>query len=110
MRNAHYAAEKQAKLAILKERARRVKSVARDPKYGSAWEVYPFNSGYFMCIRLKTVDAEKLRVHLLNRYGVGLIALGESNLRVAFSCMDVDDVDKLFDTVYQGVKELEASQ
>jgi hypothetical protein len=57
-----------------------------------------------MCIRLKTVSAETLRIHLLDQYGVGLIALGESNLRVAFSCMEEADVEKLFDTIFQGVK------
>ena len=102
-------AEKQAKFETLKDRAQRVKAVSTDPKYSDAWEVYPFNSGYFMCIRLKTVNAEALRIHLLDRYGVGLIALGESNLRVAFSCMEAMDVEKLFDTVYQGIKALENS-
>ncbi len=100
-------AEKQAKFEILKDRAQRVKRVSTDPKYSDAWEVYPFNSGYFMCIRLKTVNAEALRTHLLDQYGVGLIALGASNLRVAFSCMDATDVETLFDTVYQGIKALE---
>ncbi len=104
------AAEKQEKFNILMARAKRVKTVSTDTKYGDAWEVYPFNSGYFMCIRLKAVDAESLRVHLLDRYGVGLIALGGSNLRIAFSCIDVGDVEKLFDTIYQGAKELENSQ
>jgi aspartate/methionine/tyrosine aminotransferase len=100
-------AEKDEKFDILMARANRVKAVSTDPKYESAWEVYPFNSGYFMCIRLKTVDAETLRIHLLDRFGVGLIALGESNLRVAFSCMEEDDVEQLFDTIFQGVKDLE---
>jgi hypothetical protein len=97
-------AEKKAKFDILMARAKRVKAVSNDPKYAAAWDVYPFNSGYFMCIRLKTVDAETLRIHLLDRYGVGLISLGESNLRVAFSCMEETDVEKLFDTIFQGVK------
>ncbi|WP_319524991.1 aminotransferase class I/II-fold pyridoxal phosphate-dependent enzyme [uncultured Desulfosarcina sp.] len=103
-------AEKKAKFDILKDRAERIKAVSRDPKYAAAWEVYPFNSGYFMCIRLKTVEAEALRVHLLDRYGVGLISLGTSNLRIAFSCMEVGDVEKLFDTIYNGIQELENSQ
>ena len=107
MQNETNAAEKQAKFEILMDRAQRVKAISADPKYADAWEVYPFNSGYFMCIRLKTVNAEALRIHLLDHYGVGLIALGESNLRVAFSCMEADDVEKLFDTVYQGIQELE---
>jgi aspartate/methionine/tyrosine aminotransferase len=103
-------AEKQAKFDILMDRAKRVKAVSTDPKYAAAWDVYPFNSGYFMCIRLKTVDAEALRLHLLDRYGVGLISLGTSNLRVAFSCMESGDVEKLFDIVYNGIQELENSQ
>ncbi|WP_306303948.1 aminotransferase class I/II-fold pyridoxal phosphate-dependent enzyme [Desulfosarcina cetonica] len=103
-------AERQEKFDILMDRAKRVKAVCTDPKYAPAWDVYPFNSGYFMCIRLKTVDAETLRVHLLDRYGVGLIALGPDNLRIAFSCMEAADVEKLFDIIYQGIKELENSQ
>jgi aspartate/methionine/tyrosine aminotransferase len=107
MRNEKNAAEKQEKFEILKARALRVKTVSMDPKYDDAWDVYPFNSGYFMCLRLKSVDAESLRIHLLDEYGVGLIALGASNLRIAFSCMDEDDVQSLFDTIYKGIKDLE---
>ena len=109
MRDERNTAEKQAKFDILMERAQRVKAVSTDPKYAAAWDVYPFNSGYFMCIRLKTVDAEALRIHLLDRYGIGLISLGASNLRVAFSCMEADDVETLFDAIYKGVQELENS-
>jgi hypothetical protein len=61
-----------------------------------------------MCLRLKTVEAEPLRVHLLNSHGVGLISLGKHDLRVAFSCIEKEDVQKLFDIILQGVKELEA--
>jgi aspartate/methionine/tyrosine aminotransferase len=100
------ALEKDEKFHILKQRANTVKAVLQDPKYRDAWDVYPFNSGYFMCLRLKTVDAEKLRVHLLNRYGVGLISIGARNLRVAFSCLEENDVRTLFDLVWQGVKDL----
>lgn len=106
MKSPSFAAEKQEKYAILESRAKKVKAVLADPKYNSAWDVYPFNSGYFMCIRLKTVKAEPLRVHLLNKYGVGLIALGETDLRAAFSCLEEADVQVLFDTVLQGVKDL----
>jgi aspartate/methionine/tyrosine aminotransferase len=107
MRDANAAAEKRRVFEILEARARRVKAVSSDPAYASAWDVYPFNSGYFMCIRLKTVDAEALRIHLLDRYGVGLIALGERNLRIAFSCTEEDAVKTLFDTIFQGVRDLE---
>jgi len=106
MKSESFAAEKEAKYKILEARAKKVKAVLADPKYNAAWDVYPFNSGYFMCIRLKTVNAEKLRVHLLDKYGVGLIALGETDLRVAFSCLEESDVQLLFDTVLKGVEDL----
>jgi aspartate/methionine/tyrosine aminotransferase len=107
MRDARNPAERQEKFAILKRRATKVKKVLADARYQSAWDVYPFNSGYFMCLRLKTVEAEQLRVHLLEQYGVGLIALGRHALRVAFSCIDEDQIQELFDTVLKGVKDLE---
>ncbi len=94
------------KFTILKKRAERVKEVLSDTKYKDAWDVYPFNSGYFMCIRLKTVDAEMLRVHLLDKYGVGLISIDDVNLRVAFSCVEESDIKELFDIILQGVKDL----
>ena len=107
LRDPSYPAQKQEKYDLMKKRAQAMKSVLADSKYDAAWDVYPFNSGYFMCIRLKTVNAEKLRVHLLDKYGVGLIALGDENLRVAFSCLEEGDVRELFDIVLAGVKDLE---
>ena len=104
-----YLSEKEEKFEIMKARALEVKRVLSDPKYAKAWDVYPFNSGYFMCLKLKTVDAEPLRVHLLDQYGVGLIALGETDLRVAFSCLEKGDTQELFDTVLKGVEDLTSS-
>ncbi len=103
-----YETEKQDKFRIMKDRAIEVKRVLSDAKYRRAWDAYPFNSGYFMCLKLKTVEAERLRVHLLEKYGVGLISLGKTDLRVAFSCLEKEDVQELFDLVLQGVKDLES--
>jgi len=100
------AEEKAKKAEILKSRALRVKEVLRSDKYKDAWDVYPFNSGYFMCLRLKSVDSEKLRLHLLRKYGVGVIALDKSDLRIAFSCVEEDCIQELFDMIYDGVKDL----
>nr|HID57748.1 aminotransferase class I/II-fold pyridoxal phosphate-dependent enzyme [Desulfobacterales bacterium] len=102
-----YRQEKEEKFKIMKQRANRVKEVLSDPKYKTAWEVYPFNSGYFMCIKLKTVEAEPLRLHLLNKYGVGLISIGKTDLRIAFSCLEQEHIQELFDIVLQGVRDLE---
>lgn len=106
LENKDHARELAEKFAILRARANRVKAVLRDDKYRDAFEAYPFNSGYFMCIRLKTVDAEALRCHLLNQYGVGLISIGTDKLRVAFSCLEEKDIPLLFDTVLRGIADL----
>jgi len=103
----NYRAEKEQKFRILLKRATRVKEVLANNKYREAWDVYPFNSGYFMCLRLKKVDAEELRLHLLDRYGVGVISLGKTDIRVAFSCVEEEDIPELFDIIFQGVKDLE---
>ena len=106
MGSKNYGTEKAEKFEILKSRALKIKEILADPKFDEAWEPYPFNSGYFMCVKLKKIDAETLRKHLLERYGVGLIAIGDKNLRVAFSCVEEDDLPALFDIIYQGVKDL----
>jgi aspartate/methionine/tyrosine aminotransferase len=107
LRSPTYTAEKEEKLRIMTERAQEVKRVLADTKYREAWEVYPFNSGYFICLKLKKVEAEPLRVHLLDHYGIGLISLGKHDLRVAFSCIEKEDVQKLFDVILKGAEELD---
>lgn len=99
--------QRDEKVGILKSRANRVKQVLDGGKFEDAWEYYPFNSGYFMCLKLKTVPAEALRKHILEHHGVGTIALGDTDLRVAFSCLEEGDIERIFDLIYQGVKELE---
>jgi aspartate/methionine/tyrosine aminotransferase len=99
--------EKEEKFAILCKRATRVKEVLANNKYYEAWDVYPFNSGYFMCLRLKTVNAEELRLHLLNKYGVGVISLGEMDIRIAFSCVEEEDIQDIFNIIFQAIKDIE---
>jgi aspartate/methionine/tyrosine aminotransferase len=101
--------QKQEKFLIMKQRANRTKSILDSGKYQDAWDYYPFNSGYFMCLKLRQVEAEKLRTHLLHQYGVGTIALGQHDLRVAFSCIEESDLDQLFALIYQGVQDLSSS-
>jgi len=98
--------QRQQKFDIMKRRANRVKELLDSGKYGDVWGYYPFNSGYFMCLKLNSIDAETLRTHLLNEYGVGTIALGETDLRVAFSCIEDENLEDLFDLIYKGVLDL----
>ncbi|MCP4115158.1 MAG: aminotransferase class I/II-fold pyridoxal phosphate-dependent enzyme [Desulfobacteraceae bacterium] len=109
MEHENYEEYKQEKFDLLKDRALEIKEVLADPRYSDAWDVYPFNSGYFMCVRLKDTDAETLRVHLLDTYGTGLIAIGARNIRVAFSCLEKEDVRTMFDTILKGINDLRAA-
>ncbi|BAI79844.1 aminotransferase, I and II [Deferribacter desulfuricans SSM1] len=101
-----FAKQKAEKYEIMKARALKVKEVLSSGKYSDEFDYYPFNSGYFMCLKLKNVEAEALRVHLLDKYGVGTISVNKTDLRIAFSCIDVNDVEELFELIYKGCKDL----
>lgn len=96
------------KVQILKERYLEVKKAVYDEQYADCWQAYPFNAGYFMCLRIKDVDAEDLRVHLLEEHGLGTISLGKTDLRVAFSCLEKDIIADAFDRIAQGVRALKS--
>ena len=59
-----------------------------------------------MCLRLKGVGAEALRLHLLDRRQVGTIATGEEDLRIAFSSVPLEQIEELFALIAEGVREL----
>lgn len=103
----NYQDEKEEKREILRQRAKKVKKVLSNLRYNVAWDVYSFNSGYFMCLRLKTVNAEKLRSYLLEKYGIGLISLNDKDIRITFSSIEEEDIQTLFDNIFQAIKELE---
>ncbi len=107
LKSPDFAKQKQEKYEIMRGRAEAVKRVLDSGAFDDAWDYYPFNSGYFMCLKLKTVNAEALRVHLLKQYGIGTIALGDTDVRIAFSCIEEENIEDLFHTIYKGVKDIE---
>jgi aspartate/methionine/tyrosine aminotransferase len=98
--------ERKEKHEVLRARAERVYEVATAPRFRESWDVYPFNSGYFMCVSARGIDAERVRLHLLDRYGIGVIAAGGSDLRIAFSCLELDQIEPLFETLHRAIQEL----
>jgi aspartate/methionine/tyrosine aminotransferase len=96
------------KVAILRQRAEVTGVECRRPEYADCWDVYPYNSGYFMCLRLKGADADTVRMKLLDEHGVGTIALGQANLRVAFSCLTEAQIPGLFKAVAAAVRSVVA--
>jgi hypothetical protein len=40
---------------------------------------------------------------------VGLISLGETDIRVAFSCLEESEIEPVFDLLQQGIRDLRGS-
>jgi phosphoenolpyruvate carboxykinase (GTP) len=99
-------AERQQKKEILAGRAKQVQAILESPEYADLWEPYPFNSGYFMCLKLKGIDAEHYRKHLLSKYGVGVIADGDRDIRIAFSAVDLGQLDDLYASLASAARDL----
>jgi aspartate/methionine/tyrosine aminotransferase len=99
--------ERKEKAETLRARAAKVYEVVGRPAFRDSFEPYPFNSGYFMCVKVKGVDAERLRLHLLDRHQVGLIATSPTDIRVAFSCLEIEQVEPLFVALDQAIRELQ---
>ena len=62
-----------------------------------------------MCLKLKGVDANKLRVHALHNHGVGTISIGKTDLRVAFSCVDIEQLEETFELIAKSIREVRGS-
>jgi aspartate/methionine/tyrosine aminotransferase len=92
------------KVATLRKRAEVTAAECRKAEYADCWDVYPFNSGYFMCLRLKGADADTVRMRLLGDHGVGTIALGKTDLRVAFSCLTEAQIPGVFSAAAKTVR------
>ncbi|WP_458121384.1 aminotransferase class I/II-fold pyridoxal phosphate-dependent enzyme [Paenibacillus sp. Z6-24] len=109
LRSPEFEVQKAEKFQVMKGRANKVKDLLDSGKYGDVWEYYPFNSGYFMCLKLKNVSAEAVRQRLLTQYEIGTIALGEHDLRIAFSCIEEQYLEDLYDLIYQAVLDVQQS-
>ena len=66
----------------------------------------PFNSGYFMSFDTMDIDAEKLRQKLLNDRGIGTISIDAKTLRVAFSSLDEEKINIVYQAIYDVADEL----
>lgn len=100
MKDERYEKEKADKRDVLKRRALKVKQVVNEKKYSDYFTPYPFNSGYFMCVRLRDgLDAEQFRKRLLEDEGIGVISIDNTDIRVAFSSVEEDDIEELFNAM-----------
>jgi len=94
--------EKDKNKAKIKERYLKVKAVLQaNPQYNKYFEALPFNSGYFMCVKLKGLNADQVWETLLSKYSTGVICYSEQKLfRIAFASTPTHQIEKLFNNIY----------
>ncbi len=101
-----YAKQKREKYNVLKSRYATIREILKkNPAYADAFEVMPFNSGYFMCVKPKGVDAEKVRRQLIDKYSTGTIVLS-GLIRLAFSTVPSAKLPELFANVAAAINDL----
>ena len=103
-----YAAQKKEKYVVLKKRYQEIRKILKKhPEYAEFFEVMPFNSGYFMCVKPLGVDAEAVRKHLIAKYSTGTIMLS-GLIRLAFSTIPTAKLATLFQNVADAIRDLRA--
>ena len=91
--------EKDAYRIMLQRRYNLVKTFVNTHPNHPVLRPLPFNSGYFMSFYC-AMDAEVLRQELLTKHGIGVIALGEHCIRVAFSSIDEEKIGMVYQVIY----------
>lgn len=105
LKGASHEKEKEEKHLLLKRRYERVKRLVADERRVS-FRPLPFNSGYFLCIKLRDgLDAERVRQKLLAEHDVGVIALPGNLLRIAYSGVPERRLEELFDRIEKACSE-----
>ncbi len=103
-----YARQKAEKRGVLERRYWKVRGILDShPEYSEFFEALPFNSGYFMCVRMKGIDPELLRGRLLEKYSTGVIVLS-GVVRLAFSSVPTGKLELLFNNIFRASAELAA--
>jgi aspartate/methionine/tyrosine aminotransferase len=102
-----YAEQKKQKYGVLADRVKKIRECFRaHPEYAQSFEVMPFNSGYFMCVKPIGVDNEELRQELIANYSTGVIVLS-GLIRLAFSAVPADLIESLFANLHAAIQKLQ---
>jgi aspartate/methionine/tyrosine aminotransferase len=107
LKSAQHQIEKDQNKAKINLRYRKVREVLKaHPEYLQYFKALPFNSGYFMCVQLNNLDADKVWATLLERYSTGVICYSEKQLfRIAFASTPTPQIEKLFDNIYRACRD-----
>ncbi|MBI2438780.1 MAG: aspartate aminotransferase, partial [Lentisphaerae bacterium] len=105
-RDGAYEDEKRTKYELLRARYGRVKEILlAHPEYAQEFTPLPFNSGYFMCVRLARADPETVRRKLLADYSTGVIVM-HGVIRLAFSAVPLAKLPLLLDNLFRAAREV----
>ena len=104
-----YAVQKRQKYEILRSRYQKIKTIFENhPEYAESFEPMPFNSGYFMCVKIKgEIDPEEVRLCLIENYSTGVIVLS-GLIRLAISSVKSEKLEQLFANIDSAVRDLKA--
>ncbi|MGM0431884.1 MAG: aminotransferase class I/II-fold pyridoxal phosphate-dependent enzyme [Spirochaetota bacterium] len=105
LKSGSYQEEKNEAFDILQARYEKVRDVLARYADNDLLVPLPFNSGYFMAFTCKG-DAEQLRLYLLDSYGIGAISIQGTYLRIAYSSVELDSLETLFETLFSAAGEL----
>ncbi len=103
-----YRQEKQRNKEKIRERYLKVKEIlGAHPEFKEYFEALPFNSGYFMCVKIKGRSVEKVWQTLLDKYSTGVICYSEKDLlRIAFASTPTQKLEKLFSNILNACKDV----
>jgi aspartate/methionine/tyrosine aminotransferase len=93
--------EKERVFAIMRDRYRSVRKILSGGHMPANLQPLPFNSGYFMCFKLTKGNSEMLRQKLLHEKGIGTISIEGRYLRITYSLIDREDLNELFEAVFE---------
>lgn len=107
LKSGTHQAEKERNRNKIHERYLKVKTVLEThPEYKKYFEALPFNSGYFMCVQLKGLNADRVWETLLNKYSTGVICYSEKKLfRLAFASTPTHQIEKLFNNIFSACRD-----
>lgn len=99
LKSESYDKNKESFEELMRARYLKVKEILNNRTSGKDLKELPFNSGYFMTFSTPKGYNERLRQELL-KHGIGTIALGDYSFRIAYSSVDIEKLEDLFNTIF----------
>ena len=94
------------KKGILEARAKKVQEILSSPRVRRPLGAVSLQRRLLHVPEAQGLDAETYRKHLLEKYGVGVIADGERDIRIAFSSVEVGELEDLYGLMATAAREL----